>query len=654
MIFTQMSTGDINTQLYRPLADGRKYDKLIPAATGDFSPLAKGNTKSAIDNMVFWATKHAKQTNRLAPKLKGRSLAETCQNIHSFLYNHIQYKLDGYNQNLRSPASTWANRVEGTDCKSYSIFGSTILQNLKIPHYFRRIKQSSVSPDVYTHVYIVVPKNGKDFSNGYYVIDGTVPPTQKEVSFLQKDDVPVGQTGLGLVVQTPKNATKKQKAREQGKRNLENIITALQAAQPQNKDLEALRVHIQSLYALNEPVRFAIQGKHLIINGKKYAIYQDATGLGITSGQTGQLVGEGVTLVYAVGNLVGATSAASAAAAAGTAAAGSLAVPIIGVVAAAIALLVSLYLTFVYDPCDTSYYYHKFIKEDIEKKFIPKMQDLLNDLNTALRYKNHVEIQHRFNFLFKEVHLGVAHYLHEVENHNGDDCSKASLRSPYDMIVGVKQSIDNLWRDFKATNQFSYTEYYPIASTKERTLYFVVQNTKDPIEAKYLQIKITEFEENPIKPICPYEYAPEKWLQDNVFYLTETYNASVANKYKNEVAPIVEKIKELRDNLLLNSWERHDFEKDYQAKLYRIYLKYDTEYKKALKRDATIKKNANILANAEFQKKLQHQFEVEQAKRAEHRKNIAIVERYDQEEQLLQVGLIGLGSFALLEFIGNE
>ncbi len=650
-----MSTGDINIKLHRPIVEGKKYDKLIPSATGIVSPLATGNTKVAIDNMVRWAIQHATQTKALAPKLKGRTIAETCRNIHSFLYNHIQYKLDGYNQNLRTPASTWANRKEGTDCKSYAIFGSTILQNLNIPHYFRRIKQSTVNPNAYTHVYIVVPKIGKNLTKGYFIIDGTIPPTKQEVNFIQKDDVFVSQqTGLGMPrIERSKPNAKTQQVREKGKQNLEKIINLLQKSQPYNEDLKALKLHLDALYELNEPVSFTIEGQTLIINGKHYNFIQQV-GMGITAGQTGELIGEGVTLAYAVGELITATSAASAAAAAGTAAAGSLTVPIIGVVAAAIALLISLYFTFVYDPCDTSFYYHKFIKEDIEKKFIPKMENLLNDLNTALLYKNHIEIQHRFNFLFKEVHLGVAHYLYEVENHDGDECSKRSLRGPYKMFTDIKKIIDNLWADFKATNEFQYTEYYPIASTSERTLYFVVPNTKNPIEAKYLQIKITEFEEDPIKPICPYEYSPDQWLQDNIAYLTSIYNSSVANRYKNEVAPILIEIKKIRENLLLYSWERYDFEKPYQAECYRIYLKYDTNYKKALERDATIKKNANTLANAEFQKKLMHQLEIEKAKKAEHRKNIKIVEQYEQEEQLLQVGLVGLGTLAALKFINND
>ena len=90
---------------------------------------------------------------------------------------------------LRSPACSWASRHSGIDCKSYTIFGSTVLLNMGIKHYMRRIVQPS-HPDGYTHVYLVIPKNQKtaNLNSGYYLIDGTI-NTEQELPYLKHDDV---------------------------------------------------------------------------------------------------------------------------------------------------------------------------------------------------------------------------------------------------------------------------------------------------------------------------------------------------------------------------------------------------------------------------------------------------------------------------------
>jgi hypothetical protein len=92
------------------------------------------------------------------------------------VYNHFQYKADDEDQLLRSPACSWYDRYNGIDCKSYSILASSILLELGINHYIRKIKQPTFAPDEFTHVYVVVPKDQKtnDLNKGYYIIDGTV------------------------------------------------------------------------------------------------------------------------------------------------------------------------------------------------------------------------------------------------------------------------------------------------------------------------------------------------------------------------------------------------------------------------------------------------------------------------------------------------
>ncbi len=123
-------------------------------------------------------------------------MKETCLNVHNFLFSHFQYKIDGSLQQLRSPACSWATREVGIDCKSYSIFGSTVLYNLGINHYFRRIKQDVGSG--FTHLYLVVPMNQNTNSlERYFVIDGTI-KVNKEVDFYMSDDLFVNVKQKGL------------------------------------------------------------------------------------------------------------------------------------------------------------------------------------------------------------------------------------------------------------------------------------------------------------------------------------------------------------------------------------------------------------------------------------------------------------------------
>lgn len=186
----KMTSEDINIAHYRDLKSGREFEHFFPNSSCSVTRLATGNTKVALSNMARWSFKNADQCRLIAPELIGNSLEETLNNIHNFLYWHVQYSIDGREQNLKSPACAWASRKEGTDCKSFSIFASAILLNLGIKHYLRRVKQEFIAPNAYTHVYVVIPVDqitGK-FNQGHYVIDATL-KQNLEIPFIQKDDL---------------------------------------------------------------------------------------------------------------------------------------------------------------------------------------------------------------------------------------------------------------------------------------------------------------------------------------------------------------------------------------------------------------------------------------------------------------------------------
>jgi len=169
----------------RSLKNGFAYDKLFPPAKGDVYTVRKNasleDTVAFIPKVVY---KHLNQTRAIAAKLKGDSVYNTCSNIWQFVYHHIQYEKDekGFEQ-IRSPARTWHDRRQGVDCDCYSVFISTILLNLGIPHILRITKYRQ---DYFQHIYPVVP-----VPSGQIVIDCVANDFDYEVPYSAKKDFPM-------------------------------------------------------------------------------------------------------------------------------------------------------------------------------------------------------------------------------------------------------------------------------------------------------------------------------------------------------------------------------------------------------------------------------------------------------------------------------
>jgi len=186
--------------LFRPILSGAEYDKLIPPRFCEQTNLGTGDTGFTVDRMAEWVKQHYQQLSKVAPLLKGESLQETLVNVHLWTYWHFQYKQDGAKQQLRSPACAWYSRADGMDCKSFSIVVSSLLLNLGIKHYIRRIKQpKSNYPNDYTHVYVIVPLDQLtgDLSAGYQTIDATT-PTSNEPEKTEPKDIYMNFNHTGL------------------------------------------------------------------------------------------------------------------------------------------------------------------------------------------------------------------------------------------------------------------------------------------------------------------------------------------------------------------------------------------------------------------------------------------------------------------------
>lgn len=169
----------------RNILSGEEYAQLFPKAEGSFSTIRKNanvtHTVAFIPKVVSETLHH---TKGIAKRLKGNTIYETCSNIWHFVYKHIAYRKDeeGYEQ-IRSPARAWHDRHKGVDCDCYSVFISSILTNLKIPHILRITKYHR---DYFQHIYPVVVLNGKEIP-----IDCVTDQFNYEVPYSEKKDYPM-------------------------------------------------------------------------------------------------------------------------------------------------------------------------------------------------------------------------------------------------------------------------------------------------------------------------------------------------------------------------------------------------------------------------------------------------------------------------------
>jgi hypothetical protein len=185
---------------HRRIRPGREYDKLFPVSTKQ-DTVVKGKGKAKLHHTInlikSLVTETKNDTRVIAPIFKGKDLEETCRNIWNFVYKHIQYKKDeaGIEQ-VRRPSRTWADRYEGVDCDCYTVFISSILSNLKIPHKVRITKYGGKSH--FQHIYPIVPKDGNTSqelnksTTGYFTIDCVADYPNYEVPFSEHRDFIMG------------------------------------------------------------------------------------------------------------------------------------------------------------------------------------------------------------------------------------------------------------------------------------------------------------------------------------------------------------------------------------------------------------------------------------------------------------------------------
>jgi hypothetical protein len=167
-----------------------RTDLIAKPLGGDDVRHPNGNTGDIIETVLFADAKAAYYTKKFAATLKGNTMLQTCNNIHRFIKTQIQYSLDPTGlQLIKSPGRLWQENKKGNgnyrggDCKSFSVFTASILQNLGMPYGYRF---ASYTPgnSTPTHVYVYVPH-----SNGEIIIDAVWDgPFNTQKPFTYKDD----------------------------------------------------------------------------------------------------------------------------------------------------------------------------------------------------------------------------------------------------------------------------------------------------------------------------------------------------------------------------------------------------------------------------------------------------------------------------------
>lgn len=167
----------------RNVKNGTEYDALFPRAEGKVLTIKRNatldHTLKLIPEVVH-STQH--HTEKIAERLKGKTLLETCSNIWHFVYDHITYEKDQQGkEQVRSPAQVWADRKKGVDCDCYTTFISSILTNLNIDHAYRITKYHQ---NHFQHIYPIVPTT----DGGHITIDCVVNRFNYEEPYTDKLD----------------------------------------------------------------------------------------------------------------------------------------------------------------------------------------------------------------------------------------------------------------------------------------------------------------------------------------------------------------------------------------------------------------------------------------------------------------------------------
>jgi len=140
----------------------------------DVTYKSQADNKDIRDLLVKLVPKAKAQMVEFSKGFKGRTNKETCKKIFDYIKNNFTYVADGGEQIIKLPSALLKKRVG--DCKSYSLFTASILENLKIPYKF--VYTSYNNNPIPAHVYVVT-EDGCIIDAVYGIFNAEKKPTYR-------------------------------------------------------------------------------------------------------------------------------------------------------------------------------------------------------------------------------------------------------------------------------------------------------------------------------------------------------------------------------------------------------------------------------------------------------------------------------------------
>lgn len=154
------------------------------------------DTSDIIDLIRLAHPKAVEQTKKLAKSIPGRSRQEFLKNLYYLLKSHVAYKPDPPGaQWVKAPSKVWSDKE--CDCKSYSSFIGSVLENKGIPYKYRFVSYNDSKRP--THVYIIVPQKSIGNTNNHITMDVVWRGYNQEKPFPPNNNLDMAQNyGQGL------------------------------------------------------------------------------------------------------------------------------------------------------------------------------------------------------------------------------------------------------------------------------------------------------------------------------------------------------------------------------------------------------------------------------------------------------------------------
>lgn len=128
------------------------YDNLIDKAQGNKTLVGYGFANATLDELNN-ACKNYMQVYKLAQHLKADNYLQSAFNVWHFLHVNIRYNYDTAGQEeIRTPARTWADRFSGVDCDCLSVFTACLLYCMGYMPTFEIV--GFKNDGVYSHIFV--------------------------------------------------------------------------------------------------------------------------------------------------------------------------------------------------------------------------------------------------------------------------------------------------------------------------------------------------------------------------------------------------------------------------------------------------------------------------------------------------------------------